>query len=67
MTTPLVVIPFSVWAWRRLKADGVPIAPSDRRLNIALAAAVPLAHAIARLPRLRRQDPDGNNGPRMSG
>jgi hypothetical protein len=54
ITTPLVVIPYSIWAWRRLKQDGVPIAPSDRRLNLALAAVVPLAHAIARLPRLRR-------------
>jgi hypothetical protein len=55
ITTPLVVIPFSVWAWRRLRADGVPIAPADRRLNLALAAVVPLSHAIARLPRLRRR------------
>lgn len=55
VTTPLVVIPFSVWAWRRLRADGVPIAPPDRRLNLALAAVVPLAHALARLPRLRRR------------
>ncbi|MGW6195356.1 HXXEE domain-containing protein [Kribbella sp. NPDC055110] len=54
ITTPLVVIPFSVWAWRQLKADDVPIAPTDRRLAVALAAVVPLAHAIARLPRLRR-------------
>ena len=53
ITSPLVVIPFSVWAWRRLRADGVPIAPADRRLNLALAAVVPLSHAIARLPRLR--------------
>ncbi|TDO69178.1 uncharacterized protein with HXXEE motif [Kribbella sp. VKM Ac-2571] len=54
VTTPLVVIPFSLWAWHRLKAAGVPIAPTDRRLTIALAAIVPLSHAIARLPRLRR-------------
>ncbi|WP_427895809.1 HXXEE domain-containing protein [Kribbella sp. GL6] len=54
VTTPLVVIPFSVWAWRRLQASDVPIAPSDRRLNLALAAVVPIAHAIARLPRLKR-------------
>ena len=54
VTTPLVVIPFSVWAWRRLRAEGIPIAASDRRLNLALAAVVPVAHAAARLPRLRR-------------
>ncbi|GAA2813621.1 HXXEE domain-containing protein [Kribbella solani] len=55
VTTPLVVIPYSVWAWRRLKAAEVPIAPSDRRLDVALAAVVPLAHVVARLPRLRRR------------
>ncbi|MGC4943334.1 HXXEE domain-containing protein [Kribbella sp. DT2] len=54
VTTPLVVIPFSLWAWRRLRAYDVPPAPSNARLNLALAAAVPLSHAIARLPRLRR-------------
>ena len=55
VTTPLVVIPFSVWAWRRLRADGVPIAPPDRRLTLALAAVVPLSHTLSRLPRLRRR------------
>lgn len=55
ITTPLVVIPYSIWAWRRLKANGIPVAPTDRRLNLALAAIVPLSHAIARLPRLRRR------------
>jgi hypothetical protein len=55
VTTPLVVIPFSLWAWRRLKQADVPIAKSDPRLNLALAAVVPLSHAIARLPRLRRR------------
>ena len=57
ITTPLVVIPFSAWAWRRLKTERVPIAPTDRRLTLALAAIVPLTHAIARLPRLRRRSP----------
>ena len=54
VTTPLVVIPYSVWAWRRLKRSGVPIQPSDPRLNLLLAAVVPLSHVIARLPRRRR-------------
>lgn len=54
VTTLLVVIPFSLWAQRRLRRSGVPAAGSDVRLNVALAAAVPLAHLIARLPRLRR-------------
>jgi len=59
VTTPLVVVPFSLWAWRRLKQNDVPIAPGDARLNLALAAVVPLSHAIARLPRLlpRRDRP----------
>lgn len=54
VTTPLVVIPYSVWAWRRLKRSGVPIHPSDARLNLLLAAAVPAAHGVARLRRLRK-------------
>ncbi|WP_327633260.1 HXXEE domain-containing protein [Kribbella sp. NBC_00482] len=57
ITTPLVVIPFTTWAWRRLKTEAVPIAPPDRRLTLALAAVVPLAHTIARLPRLRPKSP----------
>jgi hypothetical protein len=55
VTTPLVVVPFSWWAWRRLKRSGVPIAANDPRLNLALAAVVPLSHAVARLPRLCRR------------
>jgi hypothetical protein len=66
VTTPLVVIPFSVWAWRELKRSGVPIAPSDARLNLALAAVVPLSHAIARLPRLRRRGREGGVRPTMN-
>jgi hypothetical protein len=66
VTTPLVVVPYSVWAWRRLKRSGVPIAPSDRRLNLALAAVVPLAHAIARLPRLRRRSGEAGLRPTMN-
>jgi hypothetical protein len=65
VTTPLVVIPFSVWAWRRLKEDGVPIAPADRRLNLALAAVVPMSHVIARLPRLRRLGAKDAESPTM--
>ncbi len=53
VTTPLVVIPYSVWAWRRLKRSGVPVHPSDARLNLLLAAVVPAAHTIARLSRRR--------------
>ena len=53
VTTPLVVIPYSVWAWRRLKGSGVPVHPSDARLNLLLAAVVPAAHTIARLSRRR--------------
>ncbi|TWD82805.1 uncharacterized protein with HXXEE motif [Kribbella amoyensis] len=55
VTTPLVVIPYSLWAWRRLRLSGVPQAPSDVRLNLALAAVVPLSHLVARLPRLLRR------------
>ena len=55
ITTPLVVIPFSVCAHHRLRQTNTPIAPTSTRLNLALAAAVPLAHALARLPRLRHK------------
>jgi hypothetical protein len=55
VTTPLVVVPFSLWAHRQLRRYGVPAAPSNPRLTVALAAVVPLSHAIARLPRLRRR------------
>lgn len=58
VTTPLVVIPYSVWAWRRLKRSGVPIHPSDARLNLLLAAVVPLSHAVARLRRLSKPATD---------
>lgn len=58
VTTPLVVIPYSVWAWRRLKRNGVPIHPSDARLNLLLAAVVPLSHAVARLRRLSKPAAD---------
>lgn len=55
VTTPVVVVPFSLWAWRELRRHNVPVQPRDRRLEAALAAAVPLCHLIARLPRLRRR------------
>jgi hypothetical protein len=64
VTTPLVVIPYSVWAWRRLKRSGVPIQPSDPRLNLLLAAVVPLSHAVARL---RRQSTAKGRRPNMDG
>ena len=51
ITTPLVVIPFTTWAWRRLKTEAVPIAPPDHRLTLALAASRPA------LPRNRPPSP----------
>ncbi|MEV0344572.1 HXXEE domain-containing protein [Nonomuraea sp. NPDC050680] len=49
VTAPVVVIPFTVWAWRRLKASGVPTAGGGSAL--AGLAALPLVlggvHALA--------------------
>ncbi|GAA3554291.1 hypothetical protein GCM10022419_038350 [Nonomuraea rosea] len=58
VTAPVVVIPFSVWAWRRLRSAGVPV--SSGRSGWAAVAALPallggvhvLAHALTR-PRSR--------------
>ncbi|MEU0570066.1 HXXEE domain-containing protein [Nonomuraea sp. NPDC005983] len=51
LTAPVVVIPFSVWAWRRLKAAGVPTRTGPTTL--ASLAAFPLVtgavHALARI------------------
>ncbi|HUR07141.1 MAG TPA: HXXEE domain-containing protein [Nonomuraea sp.] len=62
VTAPVVVIPFTLWAWRRLKAAGVPAASG--RSALAGLAALPLvlggvhalAHALTkrRTPRTRR-------------
>ncbi|MGW0803154.1 HXXEE domain-containing protein [Nonomuraea sp. NPDC002799] len=64
VTAPVVVIPFSVWAWRRLRAAGVP-APAGRAglaalgalgaLPLALAGVHALAHTLTRPRRAARQ------------
>ncbi|MFC0622615.1 HXXEE domain-containing protein [Kribbella deserti] len=51
MTTPLVVIPYALWARREMR--NIPKAPTNPALTTALALAVPAAHLLARLPRLR--------------
>ncbi|RSN16276.1 HXXEE domain-containing protein [Nonomuraea sp. WAC 01424] len=55
-TAPVVVIPFSVWAWRRLRQAGVVAAPG--RAGVAGLAALPLVvggvHAAAHLLTRRR-------------
>ncbi|MFI6497082.1 HXXEE domain-containing protein [Nonomuraea typhae] len=48
VTAPLVVLPFSVWAWRRLKAAGVPVRGSAAGLA-AFPAVAGGVHALARL------------------
>jgi hypothetical protein len=65
VTAPVVVIPFSVWAWRRLRAAGVTDGPGPSSLWAA--AAVPMVlggvHALAhvltepRRPAVRRLPP----------
>ncbi|MFI7700790.1 HXXEE domain-containing protein [Nonomuraea sp. NPDC049480] len=62
VTAPVVVIPFSVWAWRRLRAAGVQARPG--RAGVAALAAFPLvlggvhalAHALTK-PRRRSAAP----------
>ncbi|NRQ39248.1 HXXEE domain-containing protein [Nonomuraea sp. NN258] len=55
-TAPLVVIPFSVWAWRRLKRAGVPVrapgGPALAALPLVLGGVHALAHLLTR-PRER--------------
>lgn len=51
VTAPLVVAPFSLWAWCRLRRTGVPIAPGGNAsallaLPVTLAAVHGLAHVI---------------------
>ncbi|MER5332382.1 HXXEE domain-containing protein [Micromonospora sp. NPDC002717] len=51
VTAPLVVAPFSLWAWRRLRAAGVPQAGGGAAASAALL--LPLVagacHAVARI------------------
>ncbi|WP_206185093.1 HXXEE domain-containing protein [Thermoactinospora rubra] len=51
LTAPTVVLPFSVWAWRRLAAEGVPTeAKGSVAAGVALfLAAVGGVHGLARL------------------
>jgi hypothetical protein len=48
-TAPVVVLPFSIWAWRRLRSAGVPT--RSGRAGVAALAALPLVlggvHALA--------------------
>lgn len=53
VTAPLVVAPFSLWAWRRLRLAGVPLARSSGSsaflaFPLALAAVHGLAHVITK-------------------
>ncbi|GAA3209617.1 HXXEE domain-containing protein [Nonomuraea helvata] len=61
VTAPVVVIPFSVWAWRRLRADGVPVRagaaarPGVAAFPLVVGGVHVLAHALTR-PRARGTD-----------
>ncbi|MEV0379696.1 HXXEE domain-containing protein [Nonomuraea sp. NPDC050643] len=56
VTAPVVVIPYSVWAWRRLRRAGVPVRSGPA--STAALAAFPLVlggvHAVAHLATRRR-------------
>ncbi|MBB5779496.1 HXXEE domain-containing protein [Nonomuraea jabiensis] len=62
VTAPVVVIPFSVWAWRRLRAEGVPVRTGAAAwaglaaLPILLAGIHAAAHTLTR-PRTRPRRP----------
>ncbi len=56
-TAPLVVLPYSVWAWRRLRASGVPVRPGYGgvlALPLVLAGVHALAHTL-----VNRRQKDG--------
>ncbi|GAA1750404.1 HXXEE domain-containing protein [Nonomuraea bangladeshensis] len=62
-TAPVVVIPYAWWAWRRLRAAGVPM-DAGGRAGVAGLAALPLAlgavHGLAHLlTRARRPEEGG--------
>ncbi|MER7367155.1 HXXEE domain-containing protein [Nonomuraea wenchangensis] len=80
VTAPVVVIPYAVWAWRRLRAAGVPTGGTGRvgaaglaALPLALGAVHGLAHLLTRTGRPeagvhtgdRRPEPSDHTGDRL--
>lgn len=68
-TAPVIVVPFSAWAWRRLRAAGVPV--RSGRAGVAALAAFPLVlggvHALAHaLTTPRRADGALKGGRRLA-
>lgn len=51
VTAPLVVAPFSLWAWRRLRAAGVPRSGGGAAASatLLLPLAIGACHAVARI------------------
>ena len=49
VTAPVVVAPFSVWAWRRLRAAGIPaeLGPSSARAMVLVPVTLGAAHFAA--------------------
>jgi hypothetical protein len=47
LTAPTVVAPFALWAWRRLRRSGVPIAPMPAATPLLAPAVVVGAHVAA--------------------
>jgi len=68
-TSPVVVIPFSVWAWRRLKAAGVPVtggsstAAALAALPALLAGIHALAHTLTTRPGQKAAAADPGRAP----
>ncbi|MEV4564781.1 HXXEE domain-containing protein [Nonomuraea sp. NPDC049419] len=70
VTAPLVVLPYAVWAWRRLRAAGVPTTskPSGLlALPLVLAGVHALAHALAHALTSRRRRHPSRPAPRPRG
>ncbi|MEV4472914.1 HXXEE domain-containing protein [Nonomuraea sp. NPDC049504] len=60
VTAPLVVLPYAVWAWRRLRAAGVPTTSKPSGL-LALPLVLAGVHALAHALTSRRPSPQGRS------
>jgi hypothetical protein len=47
VTVPLVIAPYSVWAWRALRRSGLRVAAGTLRRDLALGAPVAVGLAVA--------------------
>lgn len=57
ITAPTIVAPFSWWAWRRLRAVNIPIAPASPAAFGLVPLSIAAAHATALLQTWQRSRP----------